>query len=96
LTLHEPYGLVLPSLAKLSSYVPFILPERVANTDAFTTFKETIGSGPFKFVAEEWVPGSKAVYVRNPDYVPRSEPVSLAAGGKVVKVDRVEWSYIPD
>jgi len=96
LTLQEPYGLVLPSLAKLSSYVPFILPERVANTDAFTPFKETIGSGPFKFVAEEWVPGSKVVYVRNPDYVPRSEPASLAAGGKVVKVDRVEWFYIPD
>jgi peptide/nickel transport system substrate-binding protein len=61
LTLQEPYGLVLPSLAKLSSYVPFILPERVANTDAFTPFKETIGSGPFKFVPEEWVPGSKVV-----------------------------------
>ena len=67
LTLQEPYGLVLPSLAKLSSYVPFILPERVANTDAFTPIKETIGSGPFKFVAQEWVPGNKAVYVRNPD-----------------------------
>jgi len=96
LTLQEPYGLVLASLAKLSSYVPFILPERVANTDAFTPIKETIGSGPFKFVAAEWVPGNKAVYVRNPDYVPRSEPASLAAGGKVVKVDRVEWFYIPD
>ena len=96
LTLQEPYGLVLPSLAKLSSYVPFILPERVANTDAFTPMKETIGSGPFKFVAQEWVPGNKAVYVRNPDYVPRLEPASLAAGGKVVKVDRVEWYYIPD
>ncbi len=52
--------------------------------------------GPFKFVKEEWVPGSKVVYVKNTDYVPRKEPPSWAAGGKVVKVDRVEWIYIPD
>ena len=52
--------------------------------------------GPFKFVKEEWVPGNKVVYVKNTDYVPRKEPPSWAAGGKVVKVDRVEWIYIPD
>ena len=61
-----------------------------------TNITEPIGSGPFKFVKEEWVPGSKVVYVKNTDYVPRKEPPSWAAGGKVVKVDRVEWIYIPD
>jgi len=34
--------------------------------------------------------------VKNKDFVPRKEPPSWAAGGKVVKVDRVEWIYIPD
>jgi peptide/nickel transport system substrate-binding protein len=96
LTLKQPYGLVLHSLGKISSNVPFMMPERLAQTDAFTQIKEHIGSGPFKFVAEEWVPGSKVVYVRNPDYVPRSEPPSFASGGKQVHVDRVEWLYIPD
>jgi peptide/nickel transport system substrate-binding protein len=96
LSLKEPYGLVIHSLAKISSNVPFMMPERVAQTDAFTQIKEKIGSGPFIFVEEEWVPGNKVVYKRNPDYIPRSEPASLAAGGKVVKVDRVEWIYIPD
>jgi peptide/nickel transport system substrate-binding protein len=47
-------------------------------------------------VKEEWVPGNKVVYVKNTDYVPRKEAPSWAAGGKVVKVDRVEWIYIPD
>ena len=55
-----------------------------------------IGSGPFKFVKDEWVPGSKVVYQRNEAYKPRSEPASFAAGGKVAKVDRVEWIYMPD
>ena len=96
LTLKEPYGLVLQSLGKLSSNVPFMMPERFAQTDAFTQIPENIGSGPFKFVKEEWVPGSKVVYVRNPDYVPRAEPPSFASGGKRVLVDRVEWLYIPD
>ena len=45
---------------------------------------------------EEFEPGHKAVYVKNTDYVPRSEPPDWATGGKVVKVDRVEWLVIPD
>src|SRR6266446_6388588 len=96
IVLKSPFPLTIEGLAKLSSNTPFIMPERVAKTDAFQQVTEVVGSGPFKFVKEEWVPGSKAVYLKNPDYVPRKEPPSFAAGGKVVKVDRVEWLYIPD
>jgi len=87
---------VLEALATLNSPTPFIMPDRLAETDPFTQIKEAIGSGPFKFVKEEWQPGHKVVYVRNPDYVPRPEPPSWAAGGKVAKVDRIEWLYIPE
>ena len=96
LKLKKPFPLTLEALAKPSSNVPFIMPERIAKTDASTNITDATGSGPFKFVKEEWVPGSKVVYVKNKDYVPRKEPPSWAAGGKVVKVDRVEWIYIPD
>ena len=44
----------------------------------------------------EWKPGDKTVYVRNPKYKPRNEPASGLAGGKLAKVDRVEWLAIPD
>ena len=96
LKLKRPFPLTLEALGKPSSNVPFIMPERIAKTDAFTNITEAIGSGPFKFVKDEWVPGSKVVYVKNADYVPRKEAPSWAAGGKVVRVDRVEWIYIPD
>ncbi len=96
LALSAPYGLVLESLAKISSNVPFMMPERHAETDPFEQVPEVIGSGPFMFVKEEWIPGVKVVYVRNPDYVARSEPASFAAGAKIARVDRVEWLYIPD
>ena len=96
ITLKEPYGLVIDSIGKISSNTPFMMPKRLAEVDAFEQVPEVIGSGPFKFVKDEWVPGSKIVYVKNTDYVPRKEPASGAAGGKVVKVDRVEWVYIPD
>ena len=96
LELSEPYGLVLQSLGKISSNVPFMMPERHAQTDAFEQVPEVIGSGPFVFVKEEWIPGARVVYVRNPNYLPRAEPPSFAAGGKIAKVDRVEWHYIPD
>lgn len=96
IVLKRPFPLLIEAIGKLSSNVPFIMPERVAQTDANAQITDATGSGPFKFVKEEWVPGNKAVYVKNPDYVPRAEPPSWAAGGKTVKVDRVEWLYIPD
>ncbi len=96
LTLAKPWGLVLPALGKMSSNVPFMMPKRVAETDAFEQVAEIIGSGPFKFVKEEWVPGSKVVYVKNEAYVPRSEPANGMSGGKLANFDRVEWLYIPD
>jgi peptide/nickel transport system substrate-binding protein len=96
LKLKEPYGLVLDSIGKPSSYVPFMMPKRLAETPPDQQIKEQIGSGPFKFVQSEFQPGVKAVYVKNTDYVPRKEPPSWTAGAKVVKVDRVEWVTMPD
>jgi peptide/nickel transport system substrate-binding protein len=96
LVLSERVGFVLDALAKIDSNVPFMMPERLAMTDPNEQITEVIGSGPFRFVAEEWVPGSKVVYEKFEDYVPRDEPASLAAGGKVVYVDRVESIYMPD
>lgn len=96
LKLSEPFGLLLDGWSKITSYVPFIMPERMAKTDPSKQVEEHIGSGPFKFKAEEWVPGSKVVYEKFADYKPRPEPASWASGGKVVRVDRAEWLYIPD
>ncbi|MBL8705319.1 MAG: ABC transporter substrate-binding protein [Rhodospirillales bacterium] len=96
LILKEPYGLVLQSLGKPSSNVPFMMPKRVAETDPMTQISESIGSGPFMFKRDEWKPGDKAVFVKFAKYKPRAEPPSALSGGKVVKVDRVEWLAIPD
>jgi peptide/nickel transport system substrate-binding protein len=73
-----------------------MMPKRLAETPPDKQIPEQIGSGPFKFVQGEFQPGVKAVYVKNTDYVPRKEPANWTAGGKVVKVDRVEWITMPD
>src|SRR5216683_472881 len=69
----EPYGLVLQSLGKPSSNVPFMMPKKTADTDPNTQIKveDVIGSGPFIFVANEWKPGEKIVFLRNGGYRPR-------------------------
>src|SRR6202158_5009652 len=90
LKLKEPYGLVLESIGKPSSLVPFMMPKRLAETPPGQQIKEQIGSGPFKFVQAEFQPGVKAVYEKNKDYVPRKEAPSWTTGGKVVKGERVE------
>jgi peptide/nickel transport system substrate-binding protein len=74
----------------------FIMPERVAKTPAGEAIKDFTGSGPFRFLPNEWVAGSKAVYARFEGYKPRAEPPDLWAGGKVAHFDRVEWVTQPD
>lgn len=96
LKLKEAYGLVLESIGKPSSLVPFMMPKRLAETPKGKAISEQVGSGPFKFIQAEFQPGVKVVYEKNKDYVPRSEPPSWTSGGKVVKVDRVEWVTMPD
>ena len=96
IALKEPYGLVIDSLGKPSSNVPFMMPKRIAETDPFKAIDSQIGSGPFIYVNAESKPGEKHVYVRNAKYKPRAEPASGLAGGKVVKVERVEFVDMPD
>jgi peptide/nickel transport system substrate-binding protein len=93
--LSRPFGPVLEMLADPLNAL-FIMRAAEASTDPATPLTTSIGSGPFRFIQQGWKPGDKAVYQKNADYVPRSEPASAMAGGKVVKVDRVEYWNIPD
>ena len=96
LKLKEPYGLVIDSLGKQSSNVPFMMPKAIASTDPFKQIDSQVGSGPFIYVKAESKPGERHVYIKNPKYKPRPEPASGLAGGKVVKVDRIEFVDMPD
>ncbi len=96
IVLSEPTGLVLPALGKPSVYVPFMMPKRVADTSSNEQISDYTGSGPFVFKRDEWKAGDKVVYVKFDKYRPRPEPPSGLAGGKVAKVDRVEWRAIAD
>jgi peptide/nickel transport system substrate-binding protein len=94
--LKEPTGLVLQALGKPSSNVPFMMPKRVAETSPNEQIKDFTGSGPFVFKHEEWKPGDKAVYTKFTQYKARPDAPSGLAGGKVAKVERVEWRAIAD
>ncbi|MCW3474059.1 ABC transporter substrate-binding protein [Limobrevibacterium gyesilva] len=85
---HLPYA--------LGAAACFIMPERIAKTDAFTQIPDYVGSGPFRFLRNEWVAGASAAYARFEGYVPRQEPPSFWSGGKVAHFDRVEWQVLPD
>jgi peptide/nickel transport system substrate-binding protein len=95
-SLKKPYPKMLLALAKNNAPCSFVMPERIAKTDAFTQITEYVGSGPMRFARSEWVPGAKAVFERFADYAPRSEPPSWLAGGKRMLVDRIEWIIMPD
>lgn len=94
--LNKPFPLLPHLLGKPNTYATGIMPEYLAKEKSSVAVAEIIGSGPFRFVADEYVAGSLVVYERFEDYVPREEPADFLAGGKVVHVDRVEWHTIPD
>ena len=80
IVLSRPFGLVLDALGKPSSLVPAIMPERLA-LDPFKQVTEAIGSGAFRWVKDEFLPGSRAVFAKFDKYVPRPEPAERTAGG---------------
>lgn len=94
--LKRPFPLLAATLGKASTPVPFIMPERIANTPASTQIRDATGSGPYRFRPQDWVPGSRAAYERFDLYSPRAEQASGSAGGKRAFVDRFEWLVIPD
>jgi peptide/nickel transport system substrate-binding protein len=94
--LKKPFAPLLDAIAKPASMVAFMMPERLAKTDPMTQVTEMIGSGPMRFLKDEFDAGSRMAYARNEAYVPRDEPASFMAGGKRVHFDRIEWQIIPD
>ena len=96
LRLKTPFPLLLVGLSKPSAAVCFMMPERIAKTDPFKQIDDYVGSGPFRFLRNEWTPGALAAFAKFDAYAPRPEPANFTAGGKRVNFDRVEWTVIPD
>jgi peptide/nickel transport system substrate-binding protein len=94
--LKKPFALLPDALGKIGSPAPFMMPERLANTDPFRPITEFIGSGPFRFKADERVQGSRFVYERFEGYVPREGVPAWTSGPKRAFFDRVEWRVTPD
>ena len=95
--LKRPFPLLPDALGKPTSYLPVIMPERLAATPATVQITEMVGSGPYRFAAGERVPGSLAVYRRFEKYLPRTDgAISFTAGPRVAHFERVEWHTVPD
>lgn len=94
--LKSPFPLLPRALGKVTSALPCIMPERLAQTDPGKQVTEMIGSGPYRFLASERLAGARAAYARFEGYVPREGMPSRTAGPKVAHFDRVEWHVLPD
>jgi peptide/nickel transport system substrate-binding protein len=95
--LKRPFRLLADLLGKPNPFAPVVMPERLALTEPGQQVSEIVGSGPYRFVMRERVPGSLAVYQRDADYIPRTDgPPAGTAGPKIANFERVEWHTIPD
>lgn len=95
--LKHSFPLLPAALGKNTPYMPAIMPARLAATDPATQVKEMVGSGPYRFLADERVPGALAAYARFDGYVPRDGGApDWTAGPKIAHFDRIEWHTTPD
>lgn len=95
--LKRPFPLLPMALGKSAVQAPFMMPERHATQDPFKPLTEVIGSGPFRYVADERVQGARNVYARFERYKPREDgKADWTAGPKIVHYDRVVWTTMPD
>ena len=95
--LKRPFPLLPQALGRASSLIPVMMPERLARTDPFTQISEVVGSGPFRYVAAERVPGARHVFEKHAAYVPRPEGTpSQTAGPRIAHLDRVVFNVMPD
>ncbi|MDO9713437.1 ABC transporter substrate-binding protein [Paracraurococcus lichenis] len=95
--LKRPFPMLPDALARPSSLVCAMMPERIARTDPYSQIPEVIGSGPFRYLAGERVPGARVVYERHAAYRPRAEGrPSFTAGPRIAHLDRVVFNIMPD
>jgi peptide/nickel transport system substrate-binding protein len=95
--LKRKFPLLPMALGKSQGAAPLIIPERIIAASNGKPVAERIGSGPFRFVAGDYVPGSFLAYEKFTGYVPRADGTpSGTAGPKRVYFDRVTWRVIPD
>ena len=95
--LKRPFPLLPDALAKGTPYMPAMMPERLARTPVGQQVTEMVGSGPFRFKADERLQGARNVYQRFEKYAPRADGVSdWVAGPKRAFYDRVVWTTTPD
>jgi peptide/nickel transport system substrate-binding protein len=96
LTTTQRFGLVEFMLAGPGAPIAAIMREADARRPEGAPLTRPIGSGPFRFNADERREGNRVVFERNPDYPSRSEPTDGLSGARQVKVDRIEWLIMPD
>jgi len=95
--LKKPFALLPDALATTAGNMCAIMPERLASTDPYKQVTEMVGSGPYRFKADERVPGDHVVYEQFAAYKPRPDGTpDMTAGPKIAHFDRVEWHIIPD
>jgi peptide/nickel transport system substrate-binding protein len=95
--LKQPFPLLPRALGKVTAAMPAIMPERLASLDPARPVPEMIGSGPYRFLANERISGARVAYARFEGYVPRATGTpSRTAGPKLAHFDRVEWHILPD
>lgn len=95
--LKRRFDLLPQSLAHPTNIVAAIMPERLARTPATTRLTEIVGSGPYRYLNAERVPGARNVYAKFDGYKPRPQgTVSFCAGPRIAHFERVEWLTTPD
>jgi peptide/nickel transport system substrate-binding protein len=95
--LKRPFPLLPDALGKSSAPMCAMMPERLADTDAFKQITDIVGSGPYRYKTDERVSGAFNAYERFAGYRPREGGTpDWTSGPKITHFDRIEWRTTPE
>ncbi len=90
--LAQRFPLLAAALGSQAMQVCAIMPAWLVEGTDYRAITQVIGSGPYRYLADERIPGRRVAYARHEAYVPRAGGTpSFLAGPKHAHFDRVEW-----
>ena len=92
-TIKLPFTGLVTAITHFGSYARTVPPEVVKKYGNMANWKNSVGTG--QFILNDYVPGSQAVMVKNPNYWGK-DPVGPGKGNQVPYIDGIRFVIIPD
>jgi peptide/nickel transport system substrate-binding protein len=95
ITLNQIYAPILSIMAsQVSGQRMYVREKRILDQFGDNIITELVGTGPYSI--EEYVPGQKAVLIKNENYTPAQGQIFGLTGKRIPYLDKITMAFVPE